>query len=497
MIEEYLEYWGLGRHPFLLAPDSGMMCVTGQYYESLERLKYAINTGKGGVLLVSEDAGLGKTTLLLKLIDDMKERYGDTFRHAFVDHPTLSASQMIARIAGEISGIPVGDDKLKNLTILKESLIDAREQGGKSIIIVDEGQLLCESHDILQELRILINLTHRNEYLHTFILSGQRALWHTIKGMPEFWQRLPVRYYFMPLKLEETKELIRFRLRKAGVEEGKDVFQDDALEIIHRYSKGSPRTIIALSDLSLLVGYTNRAGSIGFKEVSKAISAMSGQGESLPYVAEEGSHGKGPSLGSVSSVERPVERASRRGRYSDDMLRTTPWTTERFKKVVRPGPVYVILALIALILAGTVGYFYVSDSLARKRIAAAEAAKTERMEKLPKEEAGEKPEGKAASPVPEAKPPVSPGETGTEKKAFPPEKARTAVVLAEAGNVRSAPELDAPRIGVIFKDETIRIVDEKADRDGGKWYMFLLYGEKEGWISDRVVEVRAAAGPKP
>ena len=77
MSEKYIEYWGLAQHPFLLAPDSKMMCVTGQYFECLERLKYAIYTNKGGVLIVSEDAGLGKTTILMKLVDEMKEEYGE------------------------------------------------------------------------------------------------------------------------------------------------------------------------------------------------------------------------------------------------------------------------------------------------------------------------------------------------------------------------------------------------------------------------------------
>ncbi|HQP52188.1 MAG TPA: hypothetical protein PLA06_08430, partial [Syntrophorhabdaceae bacterium] len=77
MNERYIDYWGLKQHPFLLAPDSQMMYMAGQYFECLERLKYAINTNKGGVLIISEDAGLGKTTILLKLIDEMKERYGE------------------------------------------------------------------------------------------------------------------------------------------------------------------------------------------------------------------------------------------------------------------------------------------------------------------------------------------------------------------------------------------------------------------------------------
>ncbi len=54
--------------------------------------------------------------------------------------------------------------------------MDVKQRGGKSIIIVDEAQMLCEAHDVLQELRTLINLTHEGQYLHTFVLSSQRAL---------------------------------------------------------------------------------------------------------------------------------------------------------------------------------------------------------------------------------------------------------------------------------------------------------------------------------
>ncbi|MDD5417243.1 MAG: ATP-binding protein, partial [Candidatus Aenigmarchaeota archaeon] len=308
MMEEYIKYWGLEQHPFILAPDGRMMCVTGQYFECLERLKYAINTNKGGVLIVSEEAGLGKTTTIFRLIDDMRAQYGEAFKFAYIDHPTLTPSQIIAYITGCIkesqsnektpsnltidfldnrmhivSNLQQDGDKLKNLLVLKDALTEVKEQGGKSIIVIDEGQMLCGAEDVLQELRMLINLTHNNEYLHTFILSGQKALWETIKNIPEFWQRLPVRYYFTPLRFQETRELIRYRLNKAGLDVAREIFTDDALEIIHKYSKGLPRTIIALADLALLAGYTDRTRKITFKEVSKAINAMTGRGDSLPY----------------------------------------------------------------------------------------------------------------------------------------------------------------------------------------------------------------------
>ena len=313
MSEDYIEYWGLKQHPFLLAPDSGMMHKAGQYYECLERLKYAINTNKGGALLVSEDAGLGKTTVLLKLIEEMRAQHGRAFKYAFVSHPTLTPNQLIAYIAGCFAdatpndkGLPsnfdldfsqnkrqvtadssMGDDKLGSLMRLKESLVETKRQGGKNIIIVDEGQMLCGARDIMQELRVLINLTYENEYLHTFIFSGQKPLWNEVKAIPELWQRLPVRYYLVPLHLEETRDLIKHRLMKAGLGPEREIFTGEAFEIIQRYSMGSPRTIIAVADLALLIGYTDRSAKIGFKELTKAINAMAGKGESLAYVREE------------------------------------------------------------------------------------------------------------------------------------------------------------------------------------------------------------------
>lgn len=286
MSQGYLDYWDLDKDPFYLAPDDEMMYLGGQYYECFERLLYAVNTNKGGALIVSEEAGLGKTTILLRLMSEMREDYGEQFRYAFIDHPTLTTAQLVADISKGLTGTKPGDDKYRNLTTMKESLISLKRQGGRALVVVDEAQMLCDRKDVLQELRILMNLTYEKEHLFTVILSGQRPLWDAVKSIPELWQRLPVKYYLMPLKLEDTKNLLTCRLEKAGLEDGNEVFTQEAIEIVHRYSKGTPRTIVALADLSLLIGFTYQASKIGFKEVSKAINAMSGKSEGYPYAAQ-------------------------------------------------------------------------------------------------------------------------------------------------------------------------------------------------------------------
>jgi type II secretory pathway predicted ATPase ExeA len=65
--QEYLEYWGLERPAFSLAPCPDTLFLSRQHAECLIRLKYSILSRKGGALLISEHAGDGKTAILGRL----------------------------------------------------------------------------------------------------------------------------------------------------------------------------------------------------------------------------------------------------------------------------------------------------------------------------------------------------------------------------------------------------------------------------------------------
>ncbi|HOV90916.1 MAG TPA: SH3 domain-containing protein [Syntrophorhabdaceae bacterium] len=470
MKEAYIEYWGLESHPFLMAPDSHMMYMAGQYYECLERLKYAVNTHKGGALIVSEDAGLGKTTIILKLIEELKAQYGEAFRYALVDHPTLDPAQMISFIAGAIAGYRSHEDKLKNILVLKDSLIEVKKMEGKAIIVVDEGQMLCGAYDILQELRVLINLTHENEYLHTFILSGQRPLWEEIKRLPEFWQRLPIRYYFVPLRLEETREMIKFRLRQAGMNSERRIFSEDAFEMIHRFAKGSPRTIIALADLALLIGYTDRAGVIGFKEMTKALHVMSGRGESLPYISQERENKKisfdkirAPKISNESVKTRDLKATTKD--YSSDV--------QQNKYGYKVRPFFIILFCVTMFIAGGAGYHYLFGSHNNKYIAA------------------NKKDIEISAKISEIQKEISNKPIVDEQKKIKEKPAtfKKAIIIKEGANIRSAPDIVSQRVGMIFKGQSIEILEEKKDKKGENWYKIKWFGEREGWISERVAKM--------
>lgn len=274
MLPEYLKYWGLSKPPFSLTPDPEMLYMSGQHQEGLLRLKYAVVSNKGGALLVSENAGDGKTSLLARLRLDLHQHYKGNCDVVFIDHPTLTANQMVGEIVRQLGIRSSTTEKPAMLNDLRGHLMQSYRQGSRCVVILDEGQMLCHRPDILQELRILLNFCVSDSFLLTFILSGQKPLDEAIRAMPEFHQRLPVRFFLRNLSREDTRELIRFRLHKAGMPEDREIFSEDGYTGIYNFSKGCPRVICSVADLSLVIAHSRYSRQADFVAVSQACSDM-------------------------------------------------------------------------------------------------------------------------------------------------------------------------------------------------------------------------------
>jgi type II secretory pathway predicted ATPase ExeA len=69
--------------------------------------------------------------------------------------------------------------------------------------------------------------------------------------MPNFFDRISFKYTLNPLDLNETKELIDFRIRQAGYRSSMRLFLDDAIKEIHEQSGGYPRQVTMLCHKAL------------------------------------------------------------------------------------------------------------------------------------------------------------------------------------------------------------------------------------------------------
>src|SRR5437660_2994011 len=87
----YKEFFGLRANPFNVNPDPRYLFLTRHTEEALACLTYGIQTRRGFVLLTGE-VGTGKTTLINKLLQWLRQRKVAT---AFIFNSTVNVPQFL------------------------------------------------------------------------------------------------------------------------------------------------------------------------------------------------------------------------------------------------------------------------------------------------------------------------------------------------------------------------------------------------------------------
>ena len=244
----YESSFGLSKNPFALTPDPTVLFTTASYREALAGITYAILKRKGFVIL-SGDAGTGKTTLLNSIVSTMPDRAV----FARIVNPTLSASEFFELLLIEF-GIPgVSSSKAQRLVQLREFLTRADEEGRAAVLVVDEAQTLTPT--LLEEIRLLTNFETGSAKLLQVILSGQTELLSMIDQheLRQLRQRVAVRVHLAPLRPPEVAQYIAYRWMRSG---GKTVpFSEDALRAVAEGSHGIPRLVNSICDSALMLAY--------------------------------------------------------------------------------------------------------------------------------------------------------------------------------------------------------------------------------------------------
>ena len=260
----YKKHFGLQENPFNVNPDPRYLFLTRHTQEALACLTYGIQSRKGFILLTGE-VGTGKTTLLNKLLDWLRRERVAT---AFVFNSRLIVSQFFDFMMADF-GIPC-DTKQKSQVLLKlnQWLLDRYKAGETAVLVVDEAQNL--SPQVLEEIRLLTNLETATEKLLQIVLAGQPELEEKLNQpqLRQLRQRITLRAKTHPLNLEETRGYIHERLRIAG-SDGRTIFLPDALEAIHRYSRGIPRVINLLCEHALISAFVDGKENIGAETISE------------------------------------------------------------------------------------------------------------------------------------------------------------------------------------------------------------------------------------
>lgn len=254
----YYKILGFEKEPFSTSPDPDFLYFTQGHQSALTNTLIELRL-KRGLSVILGDVGTGKTTLSRKLVRALKERT-DFLVHCVLD-PSFEDESEFLRILARNFGIHLEnfapqDRGNGHFTVLdlKEALekflyekVVAEHQN--VVLIIDEAQKL--SGETIEMLRVLLNYETNENKLLQLILFGQLELYSKLKDIPNFMDRISFKYTLNPLGLKETKEMIRFRIAQAGYRHAAAIFRDDALGLIHEFSRGYPRKITSLCHRAL------------------------------------------------------------------------------------------------------------------------------------------------------------------------------------------------------------------------------------------------------
>ena len=243
----YEKYWKLQQKPFENTPDPHFFYYSRKHEEALSRMLYAVRERKGAAILTG-DPGCGKTLLSRVLL---KELNTEEYQLAFIFNPRLSPLNLMKEIVYQLDSRISSSSKINLLHYFNEILYANRNSNKGTVIVIDEAQTIGHKNSF-EELRLLLNFQLNDDFLLTLILLGQPELKEKIDKLPQFKQRFAVRYHLGALTEDETGRYIRHRLKMAGSQ--KEIFPEDVLIDIYRYSAGTPRRINNICDMALLAG---------------------------------------------------------------------------------------------------------------------------------------------------------------------------------------------------------------------------------------------------
>lgn len=259
----YHEHFSLREEPFGVSPDHRFFLQTEQHREALATLYYALVQRRGLVLLLGR-AGLGKTSVLVKLMQ-LLEGLAET---AYLPHPHFNAETVFETVLVSL-GLPSTKSAARNYQMFYEYLIQMHGSGKRCVIIFDEAQRL--SADTLEAIRILSNFETPWDKLVQIVLAGQPRLAETLvrPECEQLLQRCSIIARLKPLARRNVDEYIAHRLKTAGAPE--NFFSEEALAAIAVASNGIPRNINTICFNSLSVAYALRNATVGAEHVAEAV----------------------------------------------------------------------------------------------------------------------------------------------------------------------------------------------------------------------------------
>jgi general secretion pathway protein A len=268
----YTSFFGLSEKPFAITPNPRFLYMSEKHAEAMAHLMYGL-TEAGGFVQLTGEVGMGKTTLVRTLLEQLPAN-ADV---AVILNPRLSPLELLLTICEEL-GIFLSDASTRSLKDMVDELnaflLTRHANGRRVVVIIDEAQNLLP--ETLEQVRLLTNLETATHKLMQIILVGQPELRELLarNDLRQLAQRITGRYHLASLDRDDAAAYVRHRLQVAGAH--REIFTDSALRAVYRRSHGVPRLINIICDRALLGAYTKGEAEVSASMVYAAAHEIAG-----------------------------------------------------------------------------------------------------------------------------------------------------------------------------------------------------------------------------
>ncbi|MDR1744414.1 MAG: AAA family ATPase [Planctomycetota bacterium] len=242
----YTNFWELDFYPFANDNRPETFVPTHAASLAVARLRYALGTGMGASALFGEP-GSGKSRAA-RIIE--REFAGARWLTAYFPNPSGTPRDILAALnADAAAAVPSGSF---GMIELQTFLAERARCNQPALLVVDDVQA-ARGTDFLETLRTLLNIENDGVKALSILLVGQPGMERKLAAASGFDGQLMMRAVLDPMTDEETRLYILARLKAAGSRQG--IFTKQSAELVVKFSKGLPRQVNRLCELSLVIAY--------------------------------------------------------------------------------------------------------------------------------------------------------------------------------------------------------------------------------------------------
>ena len=245
----YESYFNMKHTPFTRDVPPDKLYESPAIGAAFDRLCYVADRQLFAV--VTADSGCGKSTLIRRFAASLSS---DKYILLYLSDSKLTPKWFYKGILDQLgmeSKFYRGDSKRQ----LQEAIEYIRGVQKKQLVcVLDEAHLL--EKETLEEFRFLLNYRFDSESPMALILVGQTELWDKklrYKRYDAIRQRIDIYCVLPHLDRSETEQYIRSHL--TYTECGQELFTEDAMNEVYKYSTGIPRMINRVCDKSLMYAF--------------------------------------------------------------------------------------------------------------------------------------------------------------------------------------------------------------------------------------------------